>query len=130
MKRPVRAIGRRINLNERGFTLVEVLVSAALFVGVFVTLSTLFAQATTGFSGTRIIAAATLAQSAMEEAIAAGNPKSREWTERSNRILWNIVQGVEPASDGFLTVRVIVTRVSDGKVYASLWTQLSQPTTQ
>ncbi len=113
--------------DERGFTLVEVLVAAALFLGVFMTLATLFAQATTGFTGTRLITASTLAQSAMEEAINARFQESIRRTERSNQVLWEIDRTVERVSDRLIDVRVTVTRASDSKVYASLWTQLYRP---
>jgi len=114
--------------NENGFTLVEVLVAAALFLTVFMTLAALFAQATTGFSGTQLIAASMLAQAEIEEAVRSDGPESRLWTEQSNRVLWEIDRTVERTSADLLDIHVTVKRVSDGKVYASLWTQLYRPT--
>ena len=117
----------RLRGNDQGFTLVEVLVAAALFVGVFVTLATLFVQATTNLSGARLISATLLAQAVMQEAVGSDAPETGRWTVRSNRILWEVERTVEQAKDDVLRVGVIVRRVSDRKIHASLWTEIYRP---
>lgn len=121
-------MAHKVRGGEAGFTLVEVLVAAALFVGVFVTLATLFAQATTGLSGTRLLSATSLAQTAMEAAIQMDSPASGGWTVRANRILWEVEQTVEQTKSDILRVSIVVRRVSDGKVHASASTELYRPT--
>lgn len=114
-------------MDSSGFTLVEVLLASAVFVVVFMMLATLFGQATVSFAGTRLLTATQLARSAMERALASGTPISGLTTVRSNRVAWEIEQSVETASEEILEVRIVVKRVSDGKVYASLWTQIYKP---
>jgi prepilin-type N-terminal cleavage/methylation domain-containing protein len=109
--------------NSRGFTLVEVLVAATVFAVVFLTIVTLFARATTGFAGARLLTATMLAQTAMEEALSGESPDSKTWTSTANSVIWEVQRTVDRTSGSVWTIRITVKRQSDGKVYATLWTQ-------
>ena len=119
---PARSLAHR-----GGFTLVEVLVAAAVFSVVFLTIATLFARATTDFAGTRLLTATMLSQAAMQEALNGDALNSRTSTLNSNGVTWELQQTVDQGPGDLWTIRITVRRQMDGKEYATLWTQVYRP---
>ncbi len=110
-----------------GFTLVEVLVAAAVFATVFLTIVTLFARAATDFSGSRLLTATTLAQTAMEEALKAESLLPATRTVIANRIRWEVQQSVEELPGNVWMIEIAVRGQSDKRTYATLWTRAYRP---
>jgi len=113
--------------DESGFTLVEVLVASAIFVGVFLMVTTLLARATTDYLGRRVLTATQLAQAEMEDALGAGTLEPHRATIRENGITWDILTDTHTATGGLWSIEVRVIRHVDSTVYATLWTQVYRP---
>ena len=114
--------------SQAGYTLIEVLVAAAVFVSVFVTIALLFARTTSEYSGWQILTAAQLAQTALEGTLAQRTLDSDTWTVQANGVSWQIEKHVEEAAENLWSITISVRRVKDQKAYASLWTQVCEPT--
>jgi len=110
--------------DESGYTIIEVLVAAAVFAVVFMMIAVLFVRTTTEYSGWQLLTATQLAQTAMEEALAGRFDESATWTTHANGVEWVVRRELEEETENLWTIRITVDRRNNGKTYAKLWTQM------
>ncbi|MCX6826068.1 MAG: prepilin-type N-terminal cleavage/methylation domain-containing protein [candidate division Zixibacteria bacterium] len=115
-------ISNKLWRNEKGFSLMEVLIASTVFMIGFTIMVFLLSQITGKYSSKEKIIAYQLAVSKMEETLASGDYISGSLTETSSGLTFIIDRLVEQ-QEKLITIRINITRASTGKTLISLYNE-------
>lgn len=109
-------------LKLNGYTLLEVLISLAIFVSILLPLVTLMATVLNKYSNSDLIVATNLGREEMEKTLNNRTFVDEKNIIKINRVFWNISKRIQE-DNGLVSVTIEVSRRSDDKVLASLYVE-------
>ncbi|SYZ73743.1 hypothetical protein TRIP_C60013 [Candidatus Zixiibacteriota bacterium] len=109
--------------DQRGLTLLEVLIASSVFMIGFTIMVFLLNQMQGRFSSKEMVLAYQLAKEEMEKTLAANNFESLTKTEIRSKISFFVERQITD-NDGLVSIRINVTRAKTGKKLVTLYDEI------